>query len=113
MSPEDVEQINRQKVKPTGDIEIDEDTATVYKAAGKPKPVETFAADSDDEGGIVKSIAGLSVAAISETAPSETAPSASAPVLSAQAAQAAQSAQAAQAEPAKKVVKKVVKKATV
>jgi hypothetical protein len=109
MSPEDVEQINRQKVKPTGDIEIDEDTATVYKAAGKPKPVETFAADSDDEGGIVKSIAGLSVAAISETAP--------AAVLSAPepavAAQAVQAAQAAQSEPAKKVVKKVVKKATV
>jgi hypothetical protein len=87
MSPEDVEQINRQKVKPTGD-----------KAAGKPKPVETFAADSDDEGGIIKSISGLHVAA---PEPQTAAPLAAPAVTAAEPVP----------EPAKKVVKKVVKKA--
>jgi len=109
MSQDDVDQINRQKVKATGDIEIDEDTATVYKAAGKPKPVETFAADSDDEGGIIKSMKDMAIDEKPKTTTSVPLESPKQePVAEQQAAE-----QQATEQPAKKIVKKVVKKAVV
>ena len=108
MSAEDVEQINRQKVKATGDIEIDEDTATVYKAGGKPKPVDTYADDSDDEGfnNMLNTI-GIT------SATSEVIKPVVVPVEPVPEEEKQPQVVVAAAEPAKKVVKKVVKKAAV
>jgi hypothetical protein len=113
MSPEDVDQINSQKVKATGDIEIDEDTATVYKAArGKPRPVETYAEDSDDDGlnNIIKTLGVTSLlGAVSEPV-KPVAEEEKQPLVEEEK---QPQVVAAAAEPAKKVVKKVVKKAVV
>jgi hypothetical protein len=109
MSAEDVEQINRQKVKATGDIEIDEDTATVYKAGGKPKPVDNYVEDSDDEG-LKNMFNTLGVTSATSGTAEITKPVVE-PVEPVQEEEKQPQVVAAATEPAKKVVKKVVKKA--
>jgi hypothetical protein len=110
MSDEDVEHINRQKVKATGDIEIDEDTATVYKAGGKPKPVDNYVEDSDDEG-LKNMFNTLGVTSATSGTAEITKPVVE-PVEPVQEEEKQPQVVAAATEPAKKVVKKVVKKAT-